>query len=54
LYQKLVPPTIQRIEALRVIDIIDKDAAVGAAVECNTEGLEAFLAGGVPELEEEV
>jgi len=50
LYQKLVSPTIQRIEALRVVDIVNEDAAVSAAVEGHAQGLEPFLTGGVPEL----
>jgi hypothetical protein len=35
LHQELVPPAIQCIEALRVVDIVDEHAAVGAAVEGN-------------------
>jgi hypothetical protein len=32
------------------VDVEDEDAAVGAAVEGDAEGLETFLACGVPEL----
>jgi hypothetical protein len=33
--QELVPPAVKRIEALGVVDVEHKDAAVGTAVECN-------------------
>lgn len=48
--QELVSPTIQGLETLRVIDVVDEHAAVGAPVERNTQGLEAFLARGIPNL----
>ena len=50
LYQELIPPAIERFKALARVDVVDEDAAVCAAVECDAEGLEAFLPGGVPEL----
>ena len=50
LNEELVPPAVERLEALGAVDVVDKDAAVGAAVEGDAEGLEAFLAGRVPEL----
>jgi len=34
--QEFISPAIERIETLRVIDIVDKHAAVGASVERNT------------------
>ena len=49
--QELVPPAIQCVEALRVIDVIYEHAAVGAPIERDTQRLEALLAGSVPELE---
>lgn len=36
LYQELVSPAIQGIEALRIIDIVHEYAAVGSSIECNT------------------
>lgn len=36
LHQELVAPALDGFEALGVVDIKDKDAAVGAAVEGNT------------------
>jgi hypothetical protein len=50
LHQELVPPAVQCIERLRVVDIVYEHAAVGAAVEGNTQRLEALLASRVPEL----
>ena len=48
--QKLVAPGVERFERFRAVDVVDEDAAVGAPVEGDAEGLEAFLARGVPEL----
>jgi hypothetical protein len=48
--QELVPPPVERLEALGAVDVVDQDAAVRAAIECHAERLEAFLSGGVPEL----
>jgi hypothetical protein len=39
-----------RLEGLGRVDVVDEDAAVCAAVEGDAEGLEALLAGRVPEL----
>jgi hypothetical protein len=36
LNQKLVAPAVQGIETLRVVDIVDEHAAVGASVKSNT------------------
>jgi hypothetical protein len=49
--EEFVAPRVQRLEGFGRVDVVDEHAAVGAAVECYAEGLEAFLAGGVPELE---
>ncbi len=48
--QKLVAPAVQSFEALGVVDVVDEDAAVGAAVKGNAQRLEAFLAGRIPQL----
>lgn len=48
--QELVAPGVEGLEGLGRVDVVDEDAAVGAAVEGDAEGLEAFLTGGVPEL----
>ena len=48
--QELVPPAVECVETLRVVDVVYEHAAVGAAVEGYAERLEAFLAGCVPEL----
>lgn len=36
LYQELVPPAVQRVEALGVVDIVDQHAAVCTAVESHS------------------
>jgi hypothetical protein len=48
--EELVAPRVERLEGFGRIDVVDEDAAVGAAVEGHAKGLEAFLSGGVPEL----
>jgi hypothetical protein len=48
--QELVPPPIERLEALGAVDVVDEDAAIRTAIEGHAEGLEAFLSGGIPEL----
>jgi hypothetical protein len=48
--QKLVPPAVQRLEALGVVDVVHENAAVGAAVECHAQGLESLLASRIPQL----
>jgi len=48
--QELVPPAVERIEALGVVDVEDEDAAIRATVEGNTQRLESFLSCCVPEL----
>jgi len=42
------PPLLQPVETLAVHDVVDEHAGVAAAVEGCSEGLEAFLSGGVP------
>ena len=44
-------PAAQTFKAGLVCDVIDERAAVGAAVECVTQGLELFLACCIPDLE---
>lgn len=46
--EELVPPTVQGLERLGAVDIINEYAAVCTAIERDTEGLEPFLTGGVP------
>ena len=41
--EKLVPPTVQRFEGVGRRHVVGEDAAVGAAVESDTEGLESLL-----------
>lgn len=48
--QELVPPAIERLKAPGIVDIVNKNAAVGTAIERDAEGLETFLPGGVPKL----
>ena len=48
--QKLVPPTVQRLEGLQAVHIVDQHAAVCTTIESNTERLKALLTGGVPQL----
>lgn len=50
MYQELVPPAVERVEALGVVDIVDEHAAVRPAIKGYAEGLEALLTGCVPEL----
>lgn len=48
--QELVPPAVECIKTLGVVDVVHEHAAVGAAVECDTKRLEALLTSRVPEL----
>jgi hypothetical protein len=48
--QELIAPAVQGIETLRIVHVVNEDAAVGATVESHTQRLEAFLAGRVPKL----
>ena len=41
--EKLVPPTVQRFEGVGCRHVVGEDAAVGAAVESDTKGLESLL-----------
>lgn len=50
LNQELIPPAVQRLKALCRVDIVNENATIGTTVEGDSEGLEPFLAGGVPEL----
>lgn len=50
LNEELVAPRIEGVEGFGVVDVEDEHTAVGTTVEGHTEGLEALLAGGVPEL----
>jgi hypothetical protein len=48
--EELIPPTVQSLERLGAVDVINEDAAVCATVERNTEGLESLLTGSIPQL----
>jgi len=48
--EKLVTPALQGLERVGNGDIVDQNAAVGAAVECYTQTLKPFLARRVPDL----
>ena len=48
--EEFVPPTVQSFERLGAVDVVDEDAAVCAAVECDTERLESLLASSIPQL----
>ena len=50
LHQELVPPAVQCVEALGVVDVVDEHAAVGATVEGHAQRLEALLSSGIPQL----
>ena len=50
LNEEFVAPGVEGLEGFGRVDVVDEDAAVGATVEGYAEGLEALLAGGVPEL----
>ena len=51
--EELVAPALKRLEGFCAVDVKDEYAAIGAAVKGHAERLEPFLAGRVPELEEE-
>jgi hypothetical protein len=48
--EELVPPRIEGLKGFGRVDVVDEDTAVGSTIERDTEGLEAFLTGGIPEL----
>jgi len=50
LNEELVPPTVQGLERLGAVDVVNEDAAVCAAVERDTEGLESLLTSSIPQL----
>jgi hypothetical protein len=54
LADKLPLPVFDVREALLLSDIVDQNAGVGSAVECGANGLELLLAGGVPDLEDDL
>jgi hypothetical protein len=51
--QELVSPALQGLETLCVVDIVHEHTAVGSAVERNSQGLETFLSGSVPNLSQD-
>lgn len=48
--QEFVPPAIKCVETLAIRDIETQNTAVGATVEGDSQRLEAFLSGGIPQL----
>lgn len=50
LYEELVMPRVEVLERVRVGDVKHKDAAIGASVEGDAQGLKALLTGSVPDL----
>ena len=50
LNQKFISPSVQRLETLARVDVVDQDAAIGSSVERDAQGLESLLPGGIPEL----
>lgn len=50
LYQEFISPRIERFEGLGVVYVVTETTAVCSTVEGDTEGLETFLTGCVPEL----
>ena len=51
LNEKLVPPRVKRLERARCSNIVHQYATVSTTVESDTQRLEAFLSGGIPNLE---
>jgi len=51
LNEKFISPALKCLECVWNGDIIDKNAAVGTTVECNTQTLEPFLSSCVPDLQ---
>lgn len=50
LNQEFVSPAVQGLKRLGAIDIVYEDTAVGTSVESDSQGLESFLSGSVPQL----
>mmetsp|Transcript_45379 Transcript_45379/g.52199 ORF Transcript_45379/g.52199 Transcript_45379/m.52199 type:complete len:234 (-) Transcript_45379:88-789(-) len=50
LSQELFSPAFQILKGLAVGDVVNQDTAIGATVESNTQTLESFLAGSIPDL----
>lgn len=49
--EEFVAPAIQRLETLRVVDIVDQNAAISTSIESDTQRLKPFLACSIPDLE---
>ena len=50
LNKKLISPALKCLKCVGDSDIVDQDAAIGAAVERYTEALKPFLSSRVPDL----
>ena len=48
--EEFVPPTVQGLERLGAVYVINEDTAVRTTVERDTEGLESFLTSSIPQL----
>lgn len=48
--EKFVPPAVESLKAFGIVHVVDQDAAVGAAVECDAERLKSLLTGRIPKL----
>ena len=46
--EELVPPTVQGLERLGAVDVVNEDTTIRTAVESDAEGLESFLTSSVP------
>ena len=50
LNQEFIPPAIQRLETLRIVDIVHKNTAVSTTIERDTQRLKALLTSRIPDL----
>lgn len=46
--KELVSPTVQGLERLGAVDVVNENTAVRTAIERDAKGLESFLTGSVP------
>lgn len=50
LYQELIPPAVQRVEALLIIHVVHQHAAIRSPIERHAQALKALLPRCVPQL----
>ena len=48
--EEFVPPTVQSLERLGAVNVVNEYATVRATIERDTEGLESLLTGSIPQL----